>query len=83
MSLRTFVRRFTEATGVPPGEWIVGERVEAVKRLLVARRHSIDDIAVAVGIGSVDTLRHHFRKRTGVSQSAYQDQFGGPTTPSG
>ncbi len=83
MSLRTFVRRFTEATGVPPGEWIVGERVEAVKRLLVARRHSIDDIAVAVGIGSVDTLRHHFRRRTGVSPSAYQDQFGGPTTPSG
>jgi AraC family transcriptional regulator, transcriptional activator FtrA len=77
MSLRTFVRRFTEATGVPPGEWLVGERIEAVKRLLVLRRHSIDEIAVAVGMGSADTLRHHFRKRIGVSPKAYQDQFGG------
>ncbi|MET3585845.1 transcriptional regulator GlxA family with amidase domain [Pseudorhizobium tarimense] len=67
MSLRTFVRRFTEATGVPPGEWLVNERIEAVKRLLVLRRHTIDEITTAVGMGSADTLRHHFRKRTGVS----------------
>lgn len=77
MSLRTFVRRFIEATGTPPGEWLIDERVEAVKRLLVLRRHSIDEIAAAVGLGSVDTLRHHFKKRTGVSPKAYQDQFGG------
>lgn len=76
MSLRTFVRRFTEATGTPPGEWLIGERVEAVKRLLVLRRHSIDEIAAVVGLRSVDTLRHHFKKRTGVSPRAYQDQFG-------
>ncbi len=77
MSLRTFVRRFTEATGVPPGEWLVSERVEAIKPLLIAQRHSIDEIAAAVGIGSADTLRHHFRKRTGVSPKTYQNQFGG------
>ncbi|MDF1892042.1 transcriptional regulator FtrA [Agrobacterium rhizogenes] len=77
MSLRTFVRRFTEATGGPPGEWLVGERIEVAKSLLIARRHSIDEIAAAVGIGSSDTFRHHFRKRTGVSPTAYQNQFGG------
>jgi AraC family transcriptional activator FtrA len=77
MSLRTFLRRFTEATGVPPGEWLVAERIEVVKRLLLARGHSIDEIAMAVGMGTADTLRHHFRKRTGVSPKVYQDQFSG------
>ena len=75
MSLRTFVRRFTEATGMPPGEWLVCERIEVVKQLLVQRRHSIEEIASAVGMGSADSLRHNFRKRTGVSPTAYQIQF--------
>ncbi|MGI2034110.1 transcriptional regulator FtrA [Rhizobium panacihumi] len=75
MSLRTFVRRFTEATGVSPGEWLVGERIEAAKCFLTERRQSIDEIAAAVGIGSADTLRHHFKKRVGLNPKAYQDQF--------
>ncbi|WP_062234780.1 transcriptional regulator FtrA [Aureimonas sp. N4] len=78
MSLRTFVRRFTEATGSPPGEWLIAERVEQAKRLLVERRHSIDEIAAAVGMGSADTLRHHFRRRAGVSPQSYRDQFSAP-----
>lgn len=76
MSLRTFVRRFTEATGLPPGEWLIAERIEEAKRLLVERPHGIEDIAALVGMGSADTLRHHFRKRTGVSPQSYRDQFG-------
>jgi AraC family transcriptional regulator, transcriptional activator FtrA len=76
MSLRTFVRRFAEATGSPPGEWLAAERIEEAKRLLVGRRQGIDEIAAAVGMGSADTLRHHFRKQTGVSPRAYRDQFG-------
>ncbi len=75
MSLRTFVRRFTEATGVSPGDWLVGERIETAKFFLTERRQSIDEIAAAVGIGSADTLRHHFKKRIGLSPKAYQDQF--------
>lgn len=78
MSLRTFMRRFTEATGASPGEWLVSERIEEAKRLLITRRHSMDEIATAVGIGSTDTLRHHFRKRVGISPKEYQTQFGVP-----
>lgn len=76
MSLRTFVRRFTEATGLSPGEWLTTERVEEAKRLLIESRHGIEEIATAVGLGSADALRHHFRKRTGVSPKAYREQFG-------
>lgn len=75
MSLRTFARRFREATGTSPGEWLVGERIEEAKRLLIDRQHGIDAIATAVGMNSADTLRHHFRKRVGVSPKLYQTQF--------
>ena len=34
MSLRPFLRRFQEATGASPGDWLISERVEAAKSLL-------------------------------------------------
>ncbi|MCJ2037297.1 transcriptional regulator FtrA [Methylobacterium sp. J-068] len=76
MSLRTFVRRFTEATGSPPGAWLVAERVEAAKRLLGADGLTTDAIAGAVGFGSADTLRHHFRRHVGISPGEYRARFG-------
>ena len=76
MSLRTFIRRFGEATGSPPGEWLVAERVEEAKRLLSAGRLDIDEIAASVGMGASDTLRHHFRKHVGVSPKEYRARFG-------
>ncbi|MGI2032541.1 transcriptional regulator FtrA [Rhizobium panacihumi] len=76
MSVRTFVRRFAEATGTSPGEWLTAERLEEAKRLLVAGRLGIDEIALAAGLGTADTLRHHFRKRIGISPREYQMRFG-------
>lgn len=75
MSSRTFVRRFVEATGVPPGEWIVAERVEAAKDLLRDGETRLDMVADAVGFGSVDSLRHHFRRRLGLSPTDYRARF--------
>jgi AraC-like DNA-binding protein len=36
-SKRTFELRFFEATGTSPGEWLIGERVEAAKQILVGQ----------------------------------------------
>lgn len=76
MSVRTFIRRFAEATGTSPGEWLTAERLEEAKRLLVEGRLSVDEIALAAGLGTADTLRHHFRKRIGISPREYQMRFG-------
>ncbi len=86
MSLRTFIRRFTEATGSPPGEWLVAERVEEAKRQLTTGHASIDAIAEAVGFGTPETLRHHFRRGVGVAPREYRLRFGiarqsGPPMP--
>ena len=75
MSRRTFIRRFEEATGLPPGEWVAQERVARARSLLEATRMSIEDIATSVGFGLADALRHHFRERFDTSPMRYRLGF--------
>lgn len=75
MSVRTFLRRFEEATGQTPGDWLVSERVGAAQLLLCQERASMDAIAQAAGFGSPYALRHHFRKRIGISPTEYRARF--------
>jgi AraC family transcriptional activator FtrA len=75
MSLRTFLRRFAEATGQSPGDWLADERVREAKRLLTQGNPGVEDVAAAVGFGSAHTLRHHFRQKVGISPSEYRARF--------
>jgi AraC family transcriptional activator FtrA len=75
MSVRTFIRRFREVTGMAPGEWLVEARIDAAKSLLTEGNDPMDDIAHRVGFGSADTMRHHFGKRLQLSPSEYRDRF--------
>ncbi len=75
MSHRTFLRRFTETTGLPPGEWVTAIRVEEAKRLLEVTKLPIEEVATQVGFGSVATLRHHFRVLLGLSPRDYRGNF--------
>jgi len=77
MSRRTFERRFAEATGQGPGEWLVAERVEMAKDILTRTRRPMEEVAAAVGFGSAHTLRHHFRARVSLSPGEYRREFGG------
>ncbi|MBW8745491.1 MAG: transcriptional regulator FtrA [Sphingomonas sp.] len=75
MSERTFLRRFAEATGTTPGEWLIAARVDLAKQQLEAGLRPIEAVATAAGFASVDTLRHHFRRRVGLSPSEYRARF--------
>lgn len=75
MSLRTFLRRFQEATGMSPGDWLISERVEAAKSLLSSGDLAIDNVAAAVGFGSAHALRHHFRRKVGLTPTEYRSRF--------
>ena len=57
MSLRTFLRRFREATGTTPAEWLVGERLALARDLLETTDLPVERIATECGFGSADTLR--------------------------
>src|SRR5215207_5055703 len=67
MSRRTFLRRFRDATGCPPGEWLLRERLDRARELLEgARAAPVEEVALLCGFGSAATLRHHFRRRFGL-----------------
>lgn len=75
MSERTLVRRFMEATGRAPGQWVTEVRVEEARRLLEASIASVEDVARLAGFGGVASLRHHFGRATGLSPTAYRERF--------
>ena len=75
MSERTFLRRFREATGMSPGDWLAAARADRAKELLESSDLSIDEIAAEAGFGTATTLRHHFRRRLALSPSAYRRRF--------
>lgn len=75
MSERTFVRRFHEITGSSPGEWLLTIRTDAARYLLESDATDLDDVATLSGFGSLATLRHHFRRRVGVSPTSYRSRF--------
>ena len=78
MSRRTFIRRFEDATGMSPGEWVVQTRVAKARELLEATRIPIEGVATETGFGSADAMRHHFRLRLGTSPANYRAAFRAP-----
>lgn len=76
MSERSFHRRFAEAVGSSPGEWLIEVRVEEAKRLLETSPLPVEEVARLSGFGSVATLRYHFARATGLSPSEYRERFG-------
>lgn len=75
MSERTFMRRFKSSTGMTPSDWLTVARVDRARELLESSRLSIDQIASQTGLGTATTLRHHFRRKLGVSPTDYRDRF--------
>jgi len=76
MSLRNFIRRFKHATGDSPLAYLQKLRVAAAKRLLESNHRTMQEISEAVGYQDVAFFRSLFQRHTGVSPSAYREQFG-------
>lgn len=75
MSQRTFIRRFRDSTGMRPGEWVIAARLEVARYLLESTAADLDEIAGSAGFGSAAALRHHLRRRVGLTPSAYRASF--------
>jgi len=75
MSERTFMRRFRAATGLSPADWVTRARIDAARELLEGTTLAIEHIAERCGLGTPTTLRHHFRKKVGVSPAEYRKRF--------
>ena len=75
MSVRTFLRRFQALTGTTPGDWLLTERLSRARDLLESSNLPVEEVATLTGFGSAATLRHHFRRRLGLSPVSYRERF--------
>jgi len=75
MSPRTLTRRFHDAAGIPPGEWIQRERLRLAQRMLETTEQPIDLVARHAGYGSVTAMRAQFARRLHTSPRSYRGTF--------
>lgn len=76
MSERTFLRRFTEASGQSPKTWLQHERLGRARELLESSDQNTEQIAERCGYRSVESFRVAFRTVVGVPPSVYRERFG-------
>src|SRR5262249_5728598 len=80
-SRRTFVRRFTEATGNPPRTYIQRARIEAAQRAPEQGPGSIASIASRCGYADHAAFRKIFVRFAGLTPVEYRTRYGPRSRP--
>jgi AraC family transcriptional regulator len=72
MSQFHFCRRFKQAIGTTPHQYLIQQRIERAKQLLKQSNDAIADIAILCGFNNHSHLSKYFRQLTGTTPSAYR-----------
>lgn len=75
MSERTFVRRFRNIAGMPPGQYLQKMRLDIAKHLLEETDQSLEKIINQVGYTDVSSFRRLFKKEVAVSPKVFRERF--------
>lgn len=76
-SRRNFVRRFKQATGITPIEYLQKTRIEAAKKMLEQTGNSILAVMLDCGYNDIKAFRKVFRKEVGLTPTEYRLKFAG------
>ncbi len=76
MSQRSLDRRFREATGITPLNYLHALRINAAKRHLETGTKSVNEICYAVGYEDLPFFRKLFVRHTSLTPSDYRNRFG-------
>ena len=74
---RTFKRRFVQATGMAPLDYVHHLRLEEAKQMLESDDASIESIAFEVGYRDASFFNRLFRRKVMMSPTQYRRRFGG------
>ncbi|MDQ3062042.1 MAG: AraC family transcriptional regulator [Acidobacteriota bacterium] len=74
MSSYYFSRALKKSTGFAPHAYVVHQRIERAKQLLIETKLPIIDIALAVGYVNHSHFSTQFRKLIGISPTAYREK---------
>ena len=75
LSERTFTRRFRNATGYAPMEYVQTLRIEEAKHLLETTTSSVEMIAVETGYEDPNFFRRLFKRKVGITPARYRQRF--------
>jgi AraC-like DNA-binding protein len=70
-----FIRQFQALFGLTPHQLRIQARMNEAKLLLASGQHSVTAVCMAVGFSSLGTFSELFKRRVGVSPSAYQRRW--------
>lgn len=73
---RTFKRRFAQATGMAPLEYVHHIRLEEAKQMLEAGDEPVETIALDMGYSDSSFFSRLFRRKVGISPVQYRLRFG-------
>lgn len=73
---RSFKRRFTQATGMSPLEYVHTLRLEEAKQMLETGDTPVEAIAVEVGYQDSSFFGRLFRRKVGLTPAQYRRRFG-------
>ncbi len=72
LSESRFKQKFKQATGIPPAEFTVREKIREAEELLTDPSRTVTSIAMELGFGSSQHFSTLFRKYTGLSPVQYR-----------
>lgn len=75
LSRRSFDRRFREAAGCSPLQWMLHQRVLRAQQILSTTALPVDAVARASGFSDGVAMRPHFRRLVGVPPQSYRASF--------
>ena len=73
-----FCRLFKQSTSQSPHRFVIQERVERAKSLLLSGRLTVGEIALVVGFGNQAHLSLHFKRLTGVTPKQFSKHSKNP-----
>lgn len=74
-SRRNILRRFKQATGIPPIEYLQNVRIESAKKLLEQTNKNINEIVIQTGYNDPKSFRKVFTKVVGMAPMEYRAKF--------
>jgi len=74
-SRRNLVRRFKQATGIAPIEYLQQTRIEASKKLLEQTNQQMAEVITHTGYNDPKAFRKVFRKIVGMTPTDYREKF--------
>jgi AraC family transcriptional regulator len=70
-----FSRVFKQHTGLSPYQFLLQQRIERAKQLLVRGEHSVSEVALAVGFYDQSHFSLHFKRLSGMTPGQFIAQF--------